>query len=352
MRTVLACLTLVTACSPADTEGNACIESNAITGHIVEGNEVIMGTPVPVPLKIAVAMSTDSPIDEIRVGDPSDAASAYFIPAQLTSASTGRWEALLFPTDIEHFREPGGFTATIPITAIDRCGVHHRIGESHLALGPAPGVVVQNLKIAPVDALPDCYVPPDGRVVLTMRVTADHSAVGAKVTVISTHGTWTNGMSTMDLTLSEGGTDARGVVLFTPTTTGVASLEVLAGGVSSDPPYQLVVAAPPTVTVTTTAPRRGATAWLDFSTDGNFDKCDVEESVIGSTTVAVVDPALGVIDETMSVKQMPVTCATTEALRVSVLFGATAPDGASVTVRCRESSYGRVVGTTLTVGAP
>lgn len=348
MKNLYAVLMAVAATAACDDRITTTCEASAtIGGRLVEGNEILPGVPVPVPLKIAVVITTDVPITSVRVGDPA----GHFIPAQLVNAAAGRWEASLYPSDLEHFRPTDGATATIPVDAVDLCGTSYPIGESRVALGPRPGGTFTRLAIAPAAPLDDCYVTPEGPPV-RFEIKANREVAGSKVTAVATHGTWSNGQGTMELTLADGTPDATVRTNFTPTAAGVATIDAHAGGVAAGAPYRLVIAAAPTVTATTTTPLRGATAWLDFSTAGNFDHCDVEAAVQGSVTADLVRPRAATIADSIGVREPVPSCAAAERVRIAVTFGASAPDGAAVTVRCHESSYQRVASATLVVLTP
>lgn len=340
----LALLSLVVGCKHV--EDDLCAYDRAVIGSIIEGRAVAEGTPVPSPLKVVVQLDTEALVSSVYIRS---ADGSFVLPGQPVANSQTRWEILVYPPDVERFRD--GFTAKLPVYASTLCGDdEYPIGESVLALGPPLGVVVSDLQIAPEPALPDCYVTM-ATAAPQFKVTAAPTSRGGTVTFAGSPGAWQN-QAAMFATplLGEAGQRPFAVAQFAPSKPGIASISAYATGALSNT-YRLVVADAPQVTVSNATPARGITSWLDFTTAGNFDSCTVQSSTPDIAEVSAVLPREETFSSSIDVREAVKSCEQPELVRLGVTFNSSAPDGANVIVRCAETSYGRVASTTVTVGS-
>lgn len=338
MKTTAILSIVLIGCAVPKTEQAEC-SSDApadIHGEIVEGKEVPLGTTVVVPHKVAVLVHTEIPIVEVRVGG---------VPARLSSVAEQRWEAQLFTNDLEEHREND--VANMEVVALDRCGHTYTLDSASIALGPAPGIAVKDLVVTESHTPAECYVPSGGSNASLLDVAAQLASTGAKVTLHASGGAFDNGTATREVTLTNGGTDARASTFYVPGTAGTATITAIANGATATP-ISLLVVDPPAFTGPSGALVRGVTYTATFSTAGNLDSCVIEEVVTGAASVNELEPDAGPVTGTVSVHQTPMSCAALERARFSVAFGSAAPDGAAVTIRCYDT-YSRVVSGTFTV---
>ncbi|HWO27008.1 MAG TPA: hypothetical protein VNO30_50105 [Kofleriaceae bacterium] len=323
-------------CAPRTEEAECEVTRLPITGEIVEGKEIPVGSTVVIPHKVAVLVHTTVPIVEVRVGN---------VPAQLTSVGQQRWEAQLFTNDLEAKRQ--GDTARLDVTALDRCGTEVTLDTASIALGPAPGIAVQDLTLSEIHAPAECYLPSGGSASALVQVSAHPASAGAKVTLHASMGSFDNAAGTVELVLQNTGGNASTQSFFVPDKAGAVTITASAKGASATP-LIIPIADPPVFTAPTTALARGVGYTATVSTVGNLDSCLTEEVIAGASTVTLLEPDLGVLNGSVSVREVPMSCTAMERVRFEVRFGAAALDGSAVTLRCFDT-FGRGTSVTFAV---
>lgn len=325
----------------ADSQSAPCEEGGIaanVTGEITEGKEVLPGSELKIPHKVAVLIRSDVLLQEVRVGD---------VPARLTDAAGQRWEAQLFQADLEAHRQTDE-VSRLDVLATDLCNTSHPIDQASIALGPAPGVAVSELAITE-EHVPDweCSVPVASGVTPLIRVTASPASVGASVTVGASSGSFAGGSAQQTLKLIDAGERAEATTFFVPGAVGTAIITAAGKGATATPLVVRVVDRP-SITAPATALQRGLAYGVTVSTVGNLETCLVEEVVPGTAIVTAIEPALGIISGQTSVRTDLVSCDSEERLRLTVQFVDDAPDQAAVTLRCFDT-YGQAAQATFEV---
>lgn len=314
-------------CPPSGTPAEA-------PGQIVEGRAVAAGALPVFPYKVAVAVRPERPLTSVAIDK---------LPMALVNNTQQqqRWELLLTAADFEGLRE--GDQAHIEVIATDDCGNTATVDETDLPIGPGS---VEQLDLVPELPVGECGVPSDGSASALLRVTATKASAGAKVTVRASQGVLSGGTATQELTLVAADTRSEATTFFTSNAPGRAVLTASATGVPAAP-KTVTSLGPPVVAGPTAALRRGTTYTVTFRSDGNLDRCQLDEVVTGAAVVTLLEPNLGQLTGERSVR-VDAACATPERVQIAVAFGAGTPDGASVTLRCFDT-FGRAAFQTLTV---
>ena len=135
---------------------------------------------------------------------------------------------------------------------------------------------------------------------------------------------------------------AWNVVTFTPSKAGIATLLAYGVGAPSvvgapSEPKDILVAAAPTMSAEANELVRNNPYSLFASSRGNLDTCVIEKSSPGTTTFKLVEPNVGDVSGSISVKQPTLDCSAVETLRFEVTFLDGTPDGAQVTLRCSDT---------------
>ncbi|XXX76121.1 hypothetical protein WMF30_51580 [Sorangium sp. So ce134] len=312
----------------AQTERDACEDGGeraAITGRVTRGKEPTGGRPpAAFPYTVALTLTSDVAIREVTVGG---------VVAALKDVGRLEWEAQLYEQDLERNRKED--EATLHVEAKDLCGTPYPIDDVVVPLGPAPGLAVTELAVEVVPPMEgECSVPADQRALALVRVTASAASAGAAVTVEASQGALLgSGASKLDLQLRAAGDRAEATTYLVPEKQGSAVVSAYAKGATA-PPVVLPVVAAPEISAPTVGLRRAEPHVFTVRSRGNLASCVLEEGVAGAASVTVVDPPLGPIAGAVSVGREPVSCEEVESLRVQVLFAESAPDGATVTLRC------------------
>lgn len=321
------------ACTPSDAFTQSC--QGPVSGLVTEGEQFDVHPPPSYPFLVRVRVETDILIERVEVG------SVHAVQAVLENASAGIWMATFQEQDLEQERVAALGKAVLSAKAYDSCpnSEPHAIGGPFtVKLGPEPGKAVTMLDLEVVEPADECYLPVAGAAAL-VRVSASKESVGGVVTLKANQGTFNGGTasgSSTELTLEAAGSVAQAEAYFTLQAAGNVVLTAAAKG--SDPKHKdYPVVAIPEVDAPPAALKRDQASTVTFRTRGNFEKCDLTETVAGAADVQLIEPALGKLAGSTNVAQSPKSCADEEIVKLTVRFLPSAPDGAAVTIRCSDS---------------
>jgi hypothetical protein len=322
---------------------DTCATAGSASGTIITNRNVPAGATIPVPLPIVSVENPDTDVPIVSV--TATAEDGTVITGQLVNPTLRRWELDAYPSDLDHFRGPDGFTATLHLVGTDLCKQPHSFDTSTVVLGPRPNAPISNLKLQFEESPASCSLPIG--VPRKVKVVAGADGRGASIVVSAFNGVLENGQSTITVALkpSTAGV-ASDPFTFVPTTAGVATLSAYWPGSSDTESFDASGAPTGTISTGATAIARGATSFVDVSTFGVFSSCYVTESVTGITTLYHVQPDGSLL--AFNNGQLNTTCNGLTVEKLAIAFNDQAPDGANASVRCNDP-YGRSVSIPVSV---
>jgi hypothetical protein len=254
------------------------------------------------------------------------------VPATAAASNFALWTVDLTRDDLEANRVDTD--AKLDLVAKTVCGQSTTLASRLVPIGPSPTVPVTNLELTIEPPQGACYLPADGSAPARVHVSADKAFAFSAVTPAASKGTLS---PSGNVTLNQ---DGAFDLFFTASAPGMAIVTVSSGGVTGDP-HAILVAAEPQLAPTGGVAVRGTPYSLYVSSAGNLATCRLEASSPSKVSVTVAEPAAlagtPITAVNTPVKAATADCATPEQLRVEVLFDQSAPDGAAVTLRCRDT---------------